>query len=131
MIANSFKVYPEHVLYFSSCIGVYYVLPEIILDIKIQHNICGKKSEYFIILAVICMAFYVFFPVKNFNYNIETMGCFDKCCRVFSSDLNRMIIFCVFSYLAFLRVLFFSFLLLLFPTACLCLNRILFVTNIP
>jgi hypothetical protein len=122
--SNIFKIFPDHALYYSSCVGFYYVLPELIIERKANIIFHRNKFEYFYLFAIVCIAFILFPPIKNLNYGIETMGYFDKGCRVFDSDLIRIIIFTIFSYLALLRffslslpsLLFFSNFILMFKS---------------
>ena len=100
-----FKLFPDHSLYFLSCLGFYFVIPEFVLlkrNAFIIH-LANKKT----ILATISLfiLFLIFPPYQNVNNDIATMGYMDKLFRMFTGDLFRITLFYIMALIACLRFL--------------------------
>jgi len=97
------RIFPDHSLYFMSCVGLYFVLPEYLINHRFQlPRIMNKKM----ILAVVIITgalFSIFPPLRNVNYDIPTMGYLDKISRIFLPDFFRMIAFFILAVFAALR----------------------------
>mgnify|MGYP004005218169 CR=1 FL=1 len=100
---SAFRIYPEYSLYFLSCIGFYFVIPEIILFKRYADVYSYVNIKSIVIAITVSMLFMLFPPFQNFDYSIPAMGYMDKMFRVFRSDLLRVVFFCVFATLACLR----------------------------
>lgn len=113
----------ENMLYFASCVGIYYVLPEIFIEKKDNnffHKITLQYLSCFVALAVL---FILAPPLKNINYNVVSMGYFDLACRYFLPDPLRMTVFFIFAYLAVVRFFDLSLPSLLFFCNCLMMMK--------
>jgi hypothetical protein len=68
------KLFPDHSLYFLSCLGFYFVIPESIL-VKRNTFIMNLFNKKVIIVSISVLVLFLFFPpYQNVNYNIPTMG---------------------------------------------------------
>lgn len=100
-----FKLFPEHSLYFLSCLGLYFVIPESILLKRntFMTNLFQKKT--ILVSVSLFVLFLLFPPYQNVNYNIATMGYMDKLFRILGGDLLRMTLFYILALMACLRFL--------------------------
>ncbi len=96
-------VFPDHSLYFMSCLGFYFVIIEYFFKNGFQIPRLGSLKRILLILVITGAFFVVFPPLGNINYEIPTMGYLDKVCRIFLSDNMRMFVFFVLAALAVLR----------------------------
>jgi hypothetical protein len=103
--SSLFKLFPEHSLYFLSCLGFYFVIPEWIL-LKRNTTIMNlfKKKAILVSISVFIL-FLLFPPYQNVNYNIPTMGYMDKLFRMIGGDFFRMTLFYILALIACLRFL--------------------------
>jgi hypothetical protein len=100
-----FKLFPEHSLYFLSCLGFYFVIPEFIL-LKRNTSIMSWFNKKTILVSIsVFILFLLFPPYQNVNYNIPTMGYMDKLFRMFGGDFFRMTLFYILALIACLRFL--------------------------
>jgi hypothetical protein len=100
--------YPDHGLYFLTCIGLFFVVIEMVFfrsfaDIK---DVTIWKVGIALIVSVL---FYLFPPVVNVNTITDTMGYLDRGVRLILDDSGRMILFWALAMLACLRFRPFSF----------------------
>jgi len=99
------RLFPEHGLYFLSCLGFYFVIPESIL-LKRTRWIRTLFSKPAIIVCVsLFLLFLLFPPYQNVDYNIPTMGYMDKLFRMFAGDFVRLTLFYMLALMACLRFL--------------------------
>jgi len=98
-----FKVFPEHCLYFLSCLGFYFVIPESILLRRAPWIIDLINKKGIVVSVSLFLLFLLFPPYQNINYNIPTMGYMDKLFRTFGGDFFRMTAFYVLALVACLR----------------------------
>lgn len=99
------KLFPDHSLYFLSCLGFYFVIPELIL-VKRNTFIMNLFNKKVIIVSISVFVLFLFFPpYQNVDYNIPTMGYMDKLFRLFGGDFIRMTLFYILALMACLRFL--------------------------
>jgi hypothetical protein len=100
-----FKLFPEHSLYFLSCLGFYFVIPEFIL-LKRKPFIVNLFNKKAIVVSLSLFILFLFFPpYQNVNYNIPTMGYMDKLFRLVGGNFFRMTLFYMLALMACLRFL--------------------------
>jgi hypothetical protein len=100
--------FPDHVLYFLSCVGFYFVFIELILFRSLQEI---QRTPYRVAATVIlvCIAFWSFPPISNpAEYPIPTMGYLDRGLRFVAAGPVRIASLCAFAILACLRFQLFS-----------------------
>ena len=100
-----FKLFPEHSLYFLSCLGFYFVIPEFILLKRYKFIKTWLNRKALLISISVFILFLLFPPYQNVNYNIPTMGYMDKLFRMFGGDFFRMTLFYILALIACLRFL--------------------------
>ena len=99
------KFFPEHSLYFLSCLGFYFVIPESIL-LKRNTFITNLFNKKTILVSIPVFVLFLFFPpYQNVNYNIPTMGYMDKLFRMVGGDFFRMTLYYILALIACLRFL--------------------------
>ena len=96
------KVFPAHGLYFLSCVGLYFVLPERILFGR-ESGFPPPRRRDFAIALGLALLFWAFPPLGNVDYFTPTMGYMDKFVRLFTSDIWRLVIFYVLALTACVR----------------------------
>jgi hypothetical protein len=100
-----FRLFPEHSLYFLSCLGFYFVIPEFIL-LKRNTSIMSWFNKKTILVSIsVFILFLLFPPYQNVNYDIPTMGYMDKLFRMIDGDFFRMTLFYILALIACLRFL--------------------------
>jgi len=98
-----FKLFPEHSLYFLSCLGFYFVIPEFILLRRHTTIMILFNKKTILVSISLFILFLLFPPYQNVNYNIPTMGYMDKLFRMFGGDFFRMTLFYILALIACLR----------------------------
>jgi len=102
--ADAVSVFPQHSLYFLSSIGVYFVLVETMLFWRWQELAKAIRSRRAWIAAVLLIAAFVLFPpLKNLNYDIESMGYLDLALRAVMGDGPRVAVLCLLAVLVCAR----------------------------
>lgn len=102
--AHLARMFPAHSLYFLSCVGAYFVLPEAVLFRRLAFVRGGFRSPLSLtISAVVVTGFVLAPPLHNVDYNIPTMGYLDKVSRLALSDPLRMVAFSILALLAVCR----------------------------
>src|SRR5262245_46164601 len=102
--ADAVSVFPQHSLYFLSFIGVYFVLVETMLFWRWQELARAIRSRRAWIAAVLLIAAFVLFPpLKNLNYDIESMGYLDLALRAVMGDGPRVAVLCLLAVLVCAR----------------------------
>ncbi len=94
--------YPNHGLYFLTCIGFFFVIIEAVLF----RSFAGIKDVTFsklVIVLGVSVLFYFFPPVYNVNTITDTMGYLDRGIRLIFDDRVRIVIFWILAVLACLR----------------------------
>ena len=100
-----FKLFPDHSLYFLSCLGFYFVIPEFVL-LKRNASIINLVHKRAILVSIsLFILFLIFPPYQNVNNDIATMGYMDKLFRMFAGDLFRITLFYILALIACLRFL--------------------------
>lgn len=97
------RFYPEHGLYFLTCIGLYFVVLECILFRSIAPMLVPGPSAIAIAGAVTIL-FLVFPPSENINPPVATMGYFDIAARFVLPTPARLALFWALAILACLRL---------------------------
>ena len=100
--ADPWLLRPSYALYFLSCVGAYYVLPEWLL-LRRAGLVRASWQPTLALLAAVALAFALFPPLANIDYAIPTMGYLDKAARLVLGDVPRMAFFAVLAGLAVLR----------------------------
>ena len=100
-----FKLFPEHSLYFLSCLGFYFVIPELILLKRYTFIMTWFNRKTILVSISVFILFLLFPPYQNVNYGIPTMGYMDKLFRLFGGDFFRMTLFYLLGLMACLRFL--------------------------
>ena len=104
--AEPLRLYPQHALYFLTCVGAYYVVPELVLAPGNLTLRTVLRVRSVVVAAAMLALFIVFPPLRNpAEYPIETMGFLDKATRrvVGDHDFLRMGLFYIAALLACLR----------------------------
>ena len=100
--ASFWRIFPDHPLYFMTCIGFYFVLPECLMEkgdtLRRKRYLLWGLSSLFV-----GSLFLLFPPIQNVEYSVQDMGFLDKIVRLFLSDFPRMLVFMFFATLACAR----------------------------
>ena len=90
--ASLLRLFPDHPLYFMTCIGFYFVLPEAILNkgAELRNH---RAQEFFFVGTILAIAFFLFPPIANVQYSVAEMGFLDKLARYVFADGMRMAVF--------------------------------------
>jgi hypothetical protein len=99
--------YPEHTLYFLSCIGLYFVVVEAIL-FQSWRGLRAAWWKIVLTILLIAAAFAVFPPWGNVNNPVASMGYLDRLLRMILADIPRVAVLCVFAIICCLRFRLFS-----------------------
>ncbi len=107
--AAFWAVAPEHSLYYLTTIGVYYVLPALLL-LGLWPRLARRvRASRWIVLgsaAALALAFALAPPLHNHNPGfVDTMGYFDKAARVVLSDGPRAVLYYVLALAAIVALL--------------------------
>lgn len=95
------RFYPEHGLYFLTCIGVYFVLPECLLFRSAERLL--RPEQWSIVIAVANSVLFWFSPpIENVTI-VPTMGYFDIAVRSLLSTPGRMALFWILVVVTCLR----------------------------
>jgi len=97
------RLYPEHGLYFLTCIGLYFVVLECILFRSIAH-LLARGVGAIVIVAVVTILFAVFPPMENINPPVATMGYLDIAARSVLPTPARVTLFWALAVIACLRL---------------------------
>jgi hypothetical protein len=96
------RFYPEHGLYFLTCIGLYFVVVECLLFRSTKHLL--RPEPWPIAIAVaISVLFWFCPPIENVNTIVPTMGYFDIAARSILPAPARAILFWALAVLACVR----------------------------
>lgn len=88
-----FRIFPDHPLYFLTCLGLYFCLVESVIERKAIWR-DGSPKGLILTIAGVGMLFMIFPPLQNVEYSVEHMGLLDKTVRLFLPDVARMILYC-------------------------------------
>jgi hypothetical protein len=94
---------PQHALYFLTCIGLYFVVIELVLLRRLRSEWAALRTRtlsFFGMAAAVGVLFAVFPPLGNINNSTASMGYLDVAARTFLTDVWRMIVFGVLAVLA-------------------------------
>src|ERR1700683_4002318 len=97
------RFYPEHGLYFLSCVGLYFVVVECILFRSVAPLLAPGPGAI-AIAAVVSLLFLFFPPIENINPPVPTMGYFDIAVRYVLPTPARVMLFWALAVLAVLRL---------------------------
>jgi hypothetical protein len=97
------RLYPEHGLYFLSCVGLYFVLLECILFRSLT-PVLTPRPEAVAIAAAVSILFLLFPPIQNVNPPVPTMGYLDIAVRTVLPTAARVVLFWALAMLAVLRL---------------------------
>jgi hypothetical protein len=97
------RLYPEHGLYFLTCIGLYFVVLECILFRSVAPLLAPGPSAIGLAAAV-SVLFLFFPPVENINPPVPTMGYFDIAARSVLPMPARVALFWALAIIACLRL---------------------------
>lgn len=103
--AEPLRVFPHHGLYFLSCIGLYFVLPEVLLfrHASITAPQPWRPRRVASIALVLAGLFLLYPPLGNVEFWIPTMGYLDRAARAALGDPLRMLLFFLLALGACLR----------------------------
>jgi hypothetical protein len=96
-------VFPEHGLYFLTCIGFYFVVVECILFRSVAPSLAPGRGAI-AIAAAVSLLFLFFPPIENINPPVPTMGYLDIAARSVLPTPARVILFWALAVLAALRL---------------------------
>ena len=94
---------PRNALYFFACLGVYYVLPELVLFRGSPLTRLRPTPPVLGIAVALLLCFMAFPPMQNENFPVKTMGSLDVAARHLGSDVLRLGLFYVLALAAALR----------------------------
>jgi hypothetical protein len=97
------RFYPEHGLYFLTCIGCYFVVVECILFRSVAPLLAPGRGAIAIV-ALISVLFVFFPPIENIHPPVPTMGYLDIAVRSVLPTPARVILFWALAVLAALRL---------------------------
>jgi hypothetical protein len=97
------RFYPEHGLYFLTCIGIYFVVVECILFRSVAPLLAPRRGAI-AIAAVVSLLFLFFSPIENINPPVPTMGYLDIAVRSVLPTPARVVLFWALAVLAALRL---------------------------
>jgi len=97
------RLYPEHGLYFLTCIGLYFVVLECILFRSVAPLLAPGPGAI-AIAAAVTILFLVFPPIQNINPPAPTMGYLDIAARFALPTPVRVALFWALAVLACLRL---------------------------
>jgi hypothetical protein len=100
---NAGHLYPEHGLYFLTCIGFYFVVVECILFRSVAPLLAPGRGAI-VIAALVAVLFMFFPPIENINPPVPTMGYLDIAARSVLPTPARVILFWALAALAALRL---------------------------
>lgn len=108
--ARPLTVNPSHALYFLTCIGAYFVLPEWVLFPQRFRPRRLLEQRHLAAAAALLVLFVVFPPLRNIPGDprvpvVPTMGYLDIAVHRFAPDLLRMALFYLLALLAVMRFL--------------------------
>jgi hypothetical protein len=95
-------LYPEHGLYFLTCIGFYFVVVECILFRSVAPLLAPRRGAI-AIAAAVTLLFLFFPPIENVNPPVPTMGYLDIAVRSVPTPV-RVILFWALATIAALRL---------------------------
>ena len=95
--------YPEHGLYFLTCIGLYFVVMECVLFRSVA-PLLEPGPGAIAIAVVISICFLLFPPIENVNPPVPTMGYLDIAVRSVMPIAARVILFWALAVIAVLRL---------------------------
>jgi len=86
---------PAHALYFLTCIGLYYCLPEMVLFRQKPISVAQQADVFLVILLSMGLAgtFILFPPVRNVNYFTPRMGFLDIAANRILGQDARVVLF--------------------------------------
>jgi hypothetical protein len=96
-------LYPEHGLYFLTCIGFYFVVVECILFRSITPLLAPGRGAI-AIAAAVTLLFLFFPPIENINPPVPTMGYLDIAVRSVLPAPARVVLFWALAVVAVLRL---------------------------
>jgi hypothetical protein len=96
-------LYPEHGLYFLTCIGFYFVVVECILFRSVAPLLAPGRGAI-VIAAAVTLLFLFFPPIENVNPPVPTMGYLDIAVRSVLPTPVRVILFWALATIAALRL---------------------------
>jgi len=91
--AKLFRLFPDHVLYSLSCVGIYFILPETVLfwrDVSAPKLFLKRNLMIALALGVLFM---LFPPLRNVDFSVTTMGFLDRGARLILPDFLRLTLF--------------------------------------
>ena len=97
------RFYPEHGLYFLTCVGLYFVVLECILFRSVA-PLLAPGSGAVVIAAVVSVLFLIFPPIENINPPVPTMGYLDIAARSVLPTPARVALFWAVAIVAALRL---------------------------
>jgi hypothetical protein len=97
------RFYPEHGLYFLTCIGLYFVVAECILFRSVAPLLAPGRGAI-AIAALVSLLFLFFPPIENINPPVPTMGYLDIAVRSVFPTLARVMLFWALAFVAVLRL---------------------------
>lgn len=101
--AHMLTVFPAHALYFLTCVGAYFVVPEWVLFPRPLHPRHLFQLPWLAAALVLLVLFAVFPPLHNVVI-VPTMGFLDRFVRLFAPDLLRVALFYGLALLAVVRL---------------------------
>lgn len=94
---------PRNSLYFLACVGLYFVLPMLVLTRTAPAWSRLRSREGLAIAGALLVLFFLFPPLQNLNFQVATMGFFDRALR-WLPDAARIGVFYAFALLAVVQL---------------------------
>ncbi|MEK6642360.1 MAG: hypothetical protein AAB385_10405 [Planctomycetota bacterium] len=99
-------LHPEHALYFLSCIGAYFAIPDLIIFRNVTGWRTASRISSLLVGILVIIAFALWPPLGNDpNAGVESMGYLDKSLRWFLSDRPRIIVLALLAWLCLSHIL--------------------------
>jgi len=102
-VARIDRMIPQYGLYFLSCVGLYFVVPELILFKRLPYPTRSHYKRAGTAAALLLVLFALYPPAGNVDYPIQSMGLFDKSVTSLLGSIPRTAVLYVFALAAIIR----------------------------
>lgn len=102
---RTWSILPQNSGYFLACVGLYYVLPELLVFASARRALLQVSPRFALAVVLLSALFFAWYPPlgNSASYAFREMGYFDKALRVVFSDFFRVTVFYLFASLTVLR----------------------------